>query len=75
MPLYTFKCPDCDFEEETLARISERDTVKISCPKCCTFMKRIMDAGVTGKPRHQMAAIFDGGRSVKGEFGKSARNR
>ena len=75
MPIYTFKCPDCDFAEETIATIDERDTIKISCPKCCTFMIRAVDAPNIGKPAHQMGAILDNGKTVYGEFGKSARIR
>lgn len=75
MPLYTFKCPDCDFEEENIVTMKERDTVKISCPKCCTFMERKMDMATIGRPAHQMHAILNSGRAVPGEFGKSARKR
>lgn len=73
MPLYTFKCPDCDFEEETLLASSELKTFKISCPHCCTFMARRFDAPVIGKPAHQMGVIMDNGQRISGHFGVSAR--
>jgi len=75
MPLYTFECPDCDFREETLATYAELETIKISCPKCCTFMKRIIDAPVIGKPAFQMGAVMDNGERIAGHFGKSAKKR
>lgn len=33
MPLYTYVCPECGYEEEDLVSFSERDSVKIPCPK------------------------------------------
>ena len=75
MPIYTFKCPDCDFKEESIVTVNERDVVKISCPQCCTFMVRMIDIPTLGKPAHQMGAIMGNGVVVSGEFGKSARKQ
>ena len=72
MPLYTFKCHDCDFEEDSIISMSERDTVQISCPKCGTFMKRMMNAPTIGRPAYQMGAVMGSGEHIAGHFGKDA---
>lgn len=75
MPIYTFHCPECSFEEESILSLRERDTTNISCPKCCTFMVRIPDITTIGKPSHQPGVVLENGGTIPGLFGKSAPNR
>jgi putative FmdB family regulatory protein len=75
MPIYTFRCPECEFEEETLLSHRELDKAKFSCPKCCTFMQRIIDAPTIGKSAYQMGAILSSGEHVSGHFGKYAKRK
>lgn len=36
MPIYEFRCKDCNYNFEELLKISESDK-KISCPKCQSY--------------------------------------
>ena len=39
MPIFDFECPNCDYEEETIQRISDPEPV---CPKDGTKMKKVI---------------------------------
>jgi putative FmdB family regulatory protein len=75
MPLYTYACPSCGFESEEVVKFEEIASAKVECQKCHSAMVRAIDAPKIGKPRHQNRAILGNGRTLAGEFGKTARNK
>ena len=34
MPLYSYKCSECMFEDDILVRTSDQTPITIKCPKC-----------------------------------------
>jgi len=39
MPIYTYRCVDCNTVQEELRRVSDMDEVRL-CPECTGEMKR-----------------------------------
>jgi putative FmdB family regulatory protein len=73
MPIYTYKCNQCEKEFEHLIPMEDRDTVKLVCGKCHSRLIRIIDKPpyLAGE-KYQMKAILGDGSKVSGHFGKSA---
>jgi putative FmdB family regulatory protein len=44
MPIYSYKCKECQHEEETVRRISEREEPAL-CPKCGGSAEFILSPG------------------------------
>ena len=73
MPLYTYHCEKCGYEEEEIVPYEERDTVLVMCHKCSKAMKRGIDGAKLGSPAYQMQAVMNDGSHVKGHFNKDAK--
>jgi putative FmdB family regulatory protein len=73
MPIYTFICSGCGYQEEQLLKYQERDT-PFTCPSCGDPMNR-RGGEIThiGKESYQMKAVLGTGEHVKGHFGKDAK--
>jgi len=75
MPLYTFVCESCGFEEEALLSVSERNTTDNRCADCGQTMVRRIDAVNFKTDPYQMKAILSDGQHVPGHFGKTAKKK
>lgn len=54
MPLYTFKCPECGFDEEMLLSVADISNYEALCPRCMSSMIKQLDVPaepVTDNPR------------------------
>jgi hypothetical protein len=81
MPLYTYVCPVCDYEEEALCKYEQRNAYEGKCPadgQALTWRgveQLTLDFTGNASGRFQMRAVTSSGEKVAGHFGKQAKNK
>lgn len=49
MPLYTYRCPNCNHKMEKIVKLAERETIHLECTQCSTKMNyEAFTSGDTG---------------------------